>query len=304
MSLPPGKSARWIETISPMRWRCLLCPHHCQFTPDHCGRCGLRRASESGVNTLAHHALCSIAIDPIEKKPLNQFLPGSTTLSLGTVGCNLSCRFCQNWSLSRGTLSDLISTAPADPPTIVETAKANKCQSVSFTYNDPIIWAELALDISDESHSHGLQTVAVTNGFIAESARMEFFNAMDATNIDLKSFSDDFYRSHCGASLNPVLETIEYVAHNSKIWLEITTLLIPGLNDSREELIALFAWLVNHTGRQTPIHLSRFFPAGDYGNIPLTPIETLLQARDLALAAGLQHVYIGNVQGYSKNQTT
>jgi pyruvate formate lyase activating enzyme len=233
-------------------------------------------------------------IDPIEKKPLNHFLPGSGILSFGTAGCNLRCKFCQNWTLSSAREMDILA-ARATPEQIAQAAVETGCRSVAFTYNDPIIFLEYAVDIARACHERDVRTVAVTAGYIEGDARAEFFGCMDAANIDLKSFSDDFYRRLCGASLQPVLDTLLYVKRNTGCWMELTTLLIPGENDSDEELDAMTRWVVKELGPEVPMHFTAYRPAHHFRERPATSPEILTRARDIAQRNGVRYAFTGNV---------
>ena len=241
-------------------------------------------------------------VDPIEKKPLNHFLPGTSVLSFGTAGCNLGCRFCQNWDISKAREIERLSDS-ATPEQIAEAAARAGCRSVAFTYNDPVIWAEYAIETAQACHAASLKTVAVTAGYIGEGARAEFFEHLDAANIDLKAFSESFYKKLCFAELAPVLETLEWVARETEVWLEVTTLIIPGHNDSDDELGRLTDWLVEHVGPDVPVHFSAFHPDYKMRDIPRTPPETLRRARRIARAAGLRHVYTGNVHDLDGDAT-
>jgi len=234
------------------------------------------------------------AIDPIEKKPLNHFYPGSEILSFGTAGCNLTCKFCQNWHISKSRQMDLLQEK-ATPETIARAAQRLGCRSVAYTYNDPVIFTEYAIDIADACRARGILNVAVTAGYIQGQAREDFFRAMDAANVDLKSFSPDFYRRLCSAELEPVLETLQFIRRETDIWLEITTLLIPGENDSPGEIERLSEWILENLGADTPLHFTAFHPDWRMSHIPATPFNTLRQARDLARSCGLHYVYTGNV---------
>jgi len=236
-------------------------------------------------------------VDPIEKKPLNHFLPGTPVLSLGTLGCNLSCRFCQNWELSHPEGGAVPARKPVLPEEVARVAVQEGIPSVAATYNEPAVWAEYAMDIADACHERDLRMVAVTSGYFSEESRVEFFRKMDAANVDLKSFRDDFYRKLCGARLAPVLETLEAIRNETGCWLEVTTLLIPGENDSEQEIDELTAWVAEHLGEGTPLHFSAFHPDGEMRNLPPTPVETLQRARKQAKENGLRHVYVGNVRG-------
>jgi pyruvate formate lyase activating enzyme len=239
----------------------------------------------------------AMAVDPIEKKPLYHFLPGSDVLSLGTLGCNLSCRFCQNWGLSHPDGTRVGAGAPVLPEEIAESAARAGTLSVAATYNEPAVWAEYAMDVADACRAKGIRMVAVTSGYFAQGSRADFFAKMDAANVDLKSIRGDFYRKLCGAHLEPVLETLEHIRRETRCWLEVTTLVVPGANDSEAELDELSAWVAEHLGPDTPLHFSAFHPAGEMLRTPPTPPDTLRRARDLALANGLRHVYVGNVGG-------
>ena len=234
-------------------------------------------------------------IDPIEKKPLNHFFPGSAVLSFGTAGCNLACKFCQNWDISKSREMDRLMDQ-ASPQQIAMAAAGNHSLSVAFTYNDPVIFAEYAMDTADACHALGLKTVAVTAGYITPEPRREFFAKMDAANVDLKAFSDDFYFKLTSARLAPVLDTLQYIAHETDCWLEITTLLIPGSNDSSAEIEAMTRWVADHLGNEVPLHFTAFHPDYRMGDVPPTPPQTLARARAIARGNGLQYVYTGNVR--------
>jgi len=234
------------------------------------------------------------AVDPIEKKPLYHFLPGSRVLSFGTAGCNLGCRYCQNWHMSKSRETDRMAER-AGPRDIAEAAERLGCASVAFTYNDPVVFLEYAVDTARECRARGLGTVAVTAGYILPEARGEFFESMDAVNVDLKSFSDDFYRRLCSGRLEPVLDTLRYLRRRTRVWMEITTLLIPGENDSEEEIGVLSRWIVDELGADTPLHFTAFHPAWRMADTPRTPLSTLSRAREQALSAGLRFVYTGNL---------
>ncbi len=233
-------------------------------------------------------------IDPIEKKPLNHFYPGSSVFSFGTAGCNLACKFCQNWDISKSREMDTLMDS-ASPEAIAATAKRLSCRSVAFTYNDPVIFAEYAMDAADACHALGIKTVAVTAGYIGTDARREFYRKMDAANVDLKGFTDDFYVKLCGAHLQPVLDTLVYLKHETDVWFEITTLLIPGKNDSAEEVLAMSKWIMRELGPDVPLHFTAFHPDYKMTDLPHTPAATLTRSRDIALREGLHYVYTGNV---------
>jgi len=258
------------------------------------GACFVRR-NEGGRLVLTSYGRASgLCVDPIEKKPLNHFLPGSDVLSFGSVGCHLACRFCQNWHLSTAT-DESAMTTEVSPEKIVRAAIQTGCASVAFTYNDPIPSLEFVVDVAAACRERGIRTVAVTNGYITDEARSEFFDAMDAANVDLKSFSDDFYRRNCAARLQPVLDTLKYIAATGRTWLEVTTLIIPGENDSAEELQRLSEWVAQELGTSVPVHFSAFHPAYRMMDVPPTPPATLVRARRLAVQAGIKYVYTGNI---------
>ena len=273
---------------------CELCPHECRLRTGQRGICFVRQNQGGRMVLTTYGRSTGFCIDPIEKKPLNHFYPGSAILSFGTAGCNLTCKFCQNWDISRSRDLDRQMDA-ASPEGIAAAALAYGAQSVAFTYNDPVIFAEYAIDTAIACRQHGIQSVAVTAGYLHHAAAREFFSVLDAANVDLKAFSDDFYRRLCGGRLQPVLDRLCQIRHETSCWLEITTLLIPGQNDSVPELRALAQWIVRELGADTPLHFTAFHPDWKLTGLPRTPKATLSQARNLALEAGLHYVYTGNV---------
>jgi len=279
-------------TIIPMT-QCDLCPRHCTLSEKQPGFCGVRTLHNGNAVLLSYGKTTGFAVDPIEKKPLYHFYPGSKILSFGGIGCNLVCRFCQNASTAQ--CRDLASlTVSATPDEIVRLARQHHCESVAFTYNEPIISAEYVQDVAAACRSAGLKTVAVSNGLISEKRRAAFFDSMDAANIDLKSFSEMFYRDYCTGELEPVKETLRYLA-KSITWLEVTTLLIPSLNDSDTEINALCDWFAKNLDREVPLHFSAFRPANKMQATEPTPPQTLFRAREIALSFGLRYVYTGNI---------
>jgi pyruvate formate lyase activating enzyme len=253
------------------------------------------RQRESDAMVLTTYGRSSgFCVDPIEKKPLNHFFPGSSVLSFGTAGCNLVCKFCQNWDISKSREMDTLMDA-ASPGAIARAAAAAGCRSVAFTYNDPVIFAEYAIDTAKACRAAGIRTVAVTAGYIGEQARGEFFEWMDAANVDLKGFSEEFYEKICGARLQPVLDTLVYLKRETGVWFEITTLLIPGKNDSDAELEAMCGWIARELGGEVPLHFTAFHPDYKMVDVARTPPATLGRARAIALRAGLRYVYTGNV---------
>jgi pyruvate formate lyase activating enzyme len=242
------------------------------------------------------------AVDPIEKKPLYHFYPGSRILSFGTAGCNLGCRYCQNWDLSAASDRHRLGSE-ASPQQIVKLAGLHQIPAVAFTYNDPVVFAEYAIDTAQAAREVGIQPVAVTAGYLNPEPRREFFAPMAATNIDLKAIEEDFYWRLTGGHLKFVLETISYVHHQTETWLELTNLVIPGYNDSDEQLTALASWVVEELGPDVPVHFSAFHPDFKMRNVPPTPVATLHRAREIGLAAGLHYVYVGNVDDPAASST-
>jgi pyruvate formate lyase activating enzyme len=287
----PGK---YWHRLDDGRIQCDLCPRFCRLHEDQRGACFVRMREGDAIVLTTYGRSSGFCIDPIEKKPLNHFLPGSSVLSFGTAGCNLACKFCQNWDISKSRDMDLLMDA-ATPDEIASTAAEHGCQSVAFTYNDPVIFAEYAVDVAQAAHARGLRTVAVTAGYITEQARGDFFKPIDAANVDLKGFTDDFYVRLCGANLQPVLDTLTWLVHETDVWVEITTLLIPGQNDSDDELTAMSQWVARELGTQVPVHFTAFHPDFKLTRIARTPLATLSRARSIAMQQGLQHVYTGNV---------
>lgn len=286
--------AKYWHLLTNGRVQCDLCPRECRLREGQRGACFVRGMA-GGVMVLTTYGRSSgFCVDPIEKKPLNHFYPGSSVLSFGTAGCNLACKFCQNWDISKSREMNRL-MAEASPAAIALAAQNHGCQSVAFTYNDPVVFFEYALDTADACHALGLMTVAVTAGYILDAPRREFYAHMDAANIDLKGFTDDFYTKLTGAHLQPVLDTLTYVHHHTTCWLEITTLLIPGHNDSDTEITALSAWIAKELGPDVPLHFTAFHPAWKMSQVPTTPAPTLTRARRIARDAGLHYVYTGNV---------
>lgn len=285
---------RYWHRLDDGRIQCDVCPRDCKLHDGQRGLCFVRKCEDGRIVLTTYGRSSGFCVDPIEKKPLNHFLPGSSVLSFGTAGCNLACKFCQNWDISKSREFDRLCDE-ASPETIATAAREAGCASVSFTYNDPVIFLEYAVDTARACHALGIKTVAVTAGYIHAEARKEFFAHMDATNIDLKAFTEDFYHKLCVGHLKPVLETLKYLKHETDVWSEITTLLIPGHNDSDGELRDLSRWIVTELGPDVPLHFSAFHPDYKMMNVPPTPASTLSRARRIALDAGLHYVYTGNV---------
>ena len=295
MMEPDIYPARYWHKIEDGRIQCDLCPRDCKLNDGQRGLCFVRMRDGEQMILTTYGRSSGFCIDPIEKKPLNQFYPGSSVLSFGTAGCNLSCKFCQNWDISKSRDMDRLMDQ-ASPEAIAQAAEESSCRSVAFTYNDPVIFAEYAMDVADACHARGIQTVAVTAGYMHDLARREFYAKMDAANVDLKAFTDDFYFKLTGSHLQPVLDTLVYLRHETKVWFEITTLLIPGHNDSDEEVTAMCQWIMKELGPDVPLHFSAFHPDHKMPDVPATPPSTLIRARDIAIQAGLHFVYTGNVR--------
>jgi pyruvate formate lyase activating enzyme len=261
--------------------------------PGQRGLCFVRMATDDGIGLTTYGRSSGFCIDPIEKKPLNHFLPGTSILSFGTAGCNLACKFCQNWDISKARKMDRLMDR-ASPEALARAAEENGCRSVAFTYNDPVIFAEYAIDISAACRERGIHPVAVTAGYITDRAREEFFGAMDAANVDLKAFTQGFYKNLCAGDLEPVKDTLRYLVHETDVWVEITTLLIPEENDSDAELHELASWVREELRPDVPLHFSAYHP--DYKlTRPATPVSTLVRAREIAIEEGLRFVYTGNI---------
>jgi pyruvate formate lyase activating enzyme len=284
----------WHESDAGTRLICDLCPRHCVMRPGERGFCFVRENRDGRIVSTTYGRSTGFCIDPIEKKPLNQFYPGTAVLSFGTPGCNLGCTFCQNWTMSRSRDVEAACVSAA-PHNIAEAARQHGCRSVAFTYNDPIIWAEYAIDTACACHALGVKTVAVTSGYITDVARADFFGVMDAANVDLKGFTEEFYRQYCAGHLQPVLDTLSWLAHEAKTWVEITNLVIPGANDSPAEIEQMCQWIVTELGPDVPLHFSAFHPDFKLTDRPATPPAVLLAAHDIARQSGLRYVYTGNV---------
>ena len=285
---------RWWHALDDGRIQCDLCPRDCKLHEGQRGACFVRKMQGGKMVLTTYGRSSGFCVDPIEKKPLNQFYPGSSVLSFGTAGCNLACKFCQNWDISKSREMDTLMDQ-ATPQMIADSALRLGCKSVAFTYNDPVIFAEYALDVADACHAKGVKTVAVTAGYIHPESRREFYSRMDAANVDLKAFTEDFYFKLTGAHLQPVLDTLVYLAKETDVWTEIATLLIPGKNDSDAEIEAECKWVVQNLGRDVPLHFTAFHPDWKMRDVPATPRATLARARETALRAGLNYVYTGNV---------
>jgi pyruvate formate lyase activating enzyme len=276
------------------RLQCDACPRACKLRDGQRGVCFVRGRTDDQVVLTSYGRSSGYCVDPIEKKPLNHFLPGTSVLSFGTAGCNLACRFCQNWDISKSKQVDRMSDA-APPEAIARAALDLGCASVAFTYNDPVIFVEYAVDTAEACREQGVRSVAVSAGYASDAVRRELYGAVDAANIDLKGFTDEFYRHVAMGELAPVLDTLRFIRHETDTWLEITTLLIPGLNDADEELRAMARWIVDELGPEVPLHFSAFHPDYKMLDVPPTPPATLARARRIAMDTGLRYVYTGNV---------
>jgi pyruvate formate lyase activating enzyme len=295
----PGR--HW-HALPDGRIQCDVCPRFCKLRDGQRGLCFARAALDGGMVLTSYGRSSGFCVDPIEKKPLNHFHPGTSVLSFGTAGCNLTCKFCQNWDMSKSRAMDTLADA-ASPETLARAAQQLGCRSIAFTYNDPIIFLEYALDVAHACHARGIKTVAVSAGYATPEAGAEFFAGIDATNIDLKGFTEDFYRRLCSAQLQPVLDTLVYLRHETDVWVEITTLLIPGENDSDAELEAETQWIMEHLGADVPVHFTAFYPDWKMLDKTRTPHETLRRAHAIARRAGLRYVYVGNVHDVRDSST-
>ncbi len=286
---------RYWTRLGDGRVRCDLCPRLCRLRDGQRGMCFVR-ASRGGRIVLTTYGRSSgFCVDPIEKKPLNHFLPGTAVLSFGTAGCNLACRFCQNWHISKSREMDTLGEE-ASPGSIARAALDLDCRSVAFTYNDPVVFHEYAIDVASACRELGVGTVAVTAGYVLPEPRAEFYRWMDAANVDLKGFTDRFYRNLTAGRLEPVLDTLRYIRHETDTWLEITTLLIPGANDSDQEIDALTSWVVEELGPDVPLHFTAFHPDWRMRDTPATSASSLSRARVIALGNGVRFAYTGNVR--------
>ena len=290
----PAHPTRYWHRLEGGRVQCDVCPRACRLQEDQRGLCFVRMRQDDRIVLTTYGRSSGYCVDPIEKKPLNHFLPGTPVLSFGTAGCNLACRFCQNWDISKSREIDTLADA-ASPEEIAAAAVRLGCRSVAFTYNDPVIFMEYAIDVARACHDAGLKAVAVTAGYMCDEPRAEFYRYMDAANVDLKGFTEDFYHRICAGHLGPVLETLEYLKHETHVWFEITNLLIPGANDSDREIDQMTRWIVERLGPDVPVHFTAFHPDWKMLDRPPTPPATLTRARRIALANGVRYAYTGNV---------
>ena len=294
---------RYWHRLDDGRVQCDVCPRACKLREGQRGLCFVRAREGGEVVSTTYGRSSGFCVDPIEKKPLNHFLPGSPVLSFGTAGCNLACKFCQNWDMSKSREMDTLADA-AGPEDLARAAVRLGCRSVAFTYNDPVIFLEYAVDVAQACHERGIRSVAVTAGYVCDEPRREFFSSMDAANVDLKAFTERFYWKVTGGHLAAVLETLEYIHHETDVWLEITTLLIPGENDGDAEIDAMTAWIADRLGPAVPLHFTAFHPDWKMLDKPRTPSATLTRARRRALDNGLRYVYTGNVHDARGGTTT
>jgi pyruvate formate lyase activating enzyme len=293
---------RYWHRLEDGRVQCDVCPRFCKLHEGQRGMCFVRAREGDEVVLTTYGRSSGFCIDPIEKKPLNHFLPGTSVLSFGTAGCNLACQFCQNWDISKSREVSRLSDS-ASPSAIARAAGEHGARSVAFTYNDPVIFLEYAVDVADACREAGIRSVAVTAGYMTEEPRRELYRHMDAANVDLKAFSEDFYRQVCAGQLRPVLDTLEYLVHETDVWLEITNLVIPGHNDGDRELDEMSAWIHEHLGPDVPVHFTAFHPDFKMLDVPPTPAAMLRRARRRALANGLRYVYVGNVHDPAAHST-
>ena len=297
-----ARPTRYWHALDDGRIQCDLCPRFCKLKEGQRGLCFVRGRLDDAVVLTTYGRSSGFCVDPIEKKPLNHFLPGTAVLSFGTAGCNLACSFCQNWDISKSRETDTLADRAA-PETVARAARELGCRSVAFTYNDPVIFMEYAIDIAAACRALGIATVAVTAGYISPEPRAEFFRHMDAANVDLKAFSEDFYWRLTKGRLQPVLETLRYLRRETGVWLEITNLMIPGENDSGAEIEAMTRWIVEHLGPDVPLHFTAFHADYKMTDKPPTPHSTLVRAREIARRNGINHVYLGNVADAERAST-
>jgi pyruvate formate lyase activating enzyme len=297
-----GVSGRYWHRLNDGRLQCDLCPRFCKLRDGQRGLCFVRGCGNNEIVLTSYGRSSGFCVDPIEKKPLNHFLPGTRVYSFGTAGCNLACKFCQNWDISKSREFDRLQ-ARASPQVIADAAVDTGSRSVAYTYNDPVIFLEYAVDVAQACREKSIRNVAVTAGYITEQAREEFFGEMDAVNIDLKAFTERFYWKICGGHLEPVLDTLLYLKNETDVWFELTTLLIPGENDSVVEIESMTQWIMEHLGADVPLHFTAFHPDWKMMDTPGTPKETLTRSREIALGAGLRYVYTGNVHDFKGSST-
>lgn len=286
--------AKWWEPAENEKLLCTLCPRYCTIGEGQAGFCFIRQNIDGKLYSIGYGRPTGFAIDPIEKKPLNHFLPGSEILSFGTAGCNLGCKFCQNWSTSKARI-DSTNSIYATPDEVVELALKYNTPSIAYTYNDPVIFGEYVIDISRLARNERIKNVLVTAGYIDKEARKEVYKYVDAANVDLKAFTDTFYHKLTFSHLNDVLDTLKWIRHETEVWLEITNLIIPGENDNVEEIKQMCGWIVNNLGDEVPLHFTAFHPDFKMRDVPRTPATILRYAREIAKQTGIKYCYLGNV---------
>jgi pyruvate formate lyase activating enzyme len=284
------------------RVQCDICPRYCKLHEGQRGLCFVRQNVNKQLVLASYGRSSGFAVDPIEKKPLNHFYPGTPVLSFGTAGCNLACKFCQNWDISKSREMDKLMSL-AEPQTIAQTARQLGCKSVAYTYNDPVVFHEYAIDTAIACRELGIKSVAVSAGYVCPEPRAEFYRYMDAANIDLKAFTERFYHHITGSHLQAVLNTLQYIKKETQVWLELTTLIIPGENDSEAEIQEMTQWVVEHLGPDVPMHFSAFHPDWKMLDTPHTPLASLLTARKIALQNGVRYAYIGNAHNKEADST-
>jgi pyruvate formate lyase activating enzyme len=285
---------RYWHKLDDGRIQCDMCPRYCRLRDGQRGMCFVRMCQDDQIVLTTYGRSSGFCVDPIEKKPLNHFLPGTPVLSFGTAGCNLACKFCQNWDISKSRETDTLADS-ASPEGLAQAAEQLGCRSVAFTYNDPVIFHEYAIDVAQACHERGVRTVAVTAGYVCEEPRAEFYRHIDAANVDLKAFTEEFYYRLAKGHLQPVLDTLVYLKHETDVWFEITTLIIPGWNDAPNEIEQMTQWVVEHLGPDVPMHFTAFHPDWQMRDVASTPAKTLTRARDIAMQAGVRYAYTGNV---------
>jgi pyruvate formate lyase activating enzyme len=300
--LQEATPTRYWHRLDDGRVQCDVCPRACKMHDGQRGLCFVRAVRGGEVVLTTYGRSSGYCIDPVEKKPLNHFLPGTPILSFGTAGCNLACKFCQNWDISKSRETDTLADA-ASPERIARVARQLGCRSVAFTYNDPVIFMEYAIDVAVECRKLGIRTVAVTAGYMCAEPRAEFYRHMDAANVDLKAFTEEFYWKIAGGHLQPILETLVYLKRETRVWFEITTLLIPGENDSDAELEALTQWVARELGPEVPLHFTAFHPDWKMLDKPSTPAATLTRARAIAARNGIRYCYTGNIHDEAGGST-
>ncbi|TFB13618.1 AmmeMemoRadiSam system radical SAM enzyme [Candidatus Marinimicrobia bacterium MT.SAG.4] len=295
-------AGRWQRPANNNRVECTLCPRYCKIPEGKAGFCSIRKNIDGTIKNIAYGRPTGFAVDPIEKKPLFHFLPGTGVLSFGTAGCNLGCKFCQNWHISKVKI-DEANSIEASPEQVVKIAIDNNCPTIAFTYNDPTIWAEYAMDISILAKEVGIKSVWVTAGYITKEARIDAYENVDAANVDLKAFSQEFYGKITLSKLEPVLDTIKWLKNETDVWIEITNLIIPTLNDGDDEFKKMVDWITENLGEEVPLHFTAFHPDFKLKELPRTEASTLNRARKIALEAGLKYCYVGNVHDIGSSST-